>query len=120
MVSGIYCAVDCNDPSHLAFIDRGTLTPEGLRFQVLRIERGVQSRTDVTGRIVDDRLLLTLTPPRRRMKSPTQLILQRDPGKPAPVTIDEVYHFRYQPRGLGPRYRIRAICQSRHRHVVPP
>jgi hypothetical protein len=91
-VSGIYCAVDCSDPSQLAFVD-GTLTPEGLRFQILRIERGVQSHTDVTGRIGDDRLLLTLTP-RGRMKNPKQLILQRDPRKPALVSIDEVYSRR--------------------------
>jgi hypothetical protein len=92
-VSGIYCAVDCSDPSHLAFVERGTLTPEGLRFQILRIERGVQSRTDVAGRIVDDRLLLWLTP-RGRMKRPTQLTLQRDARKPALVTVEEVFSRR--------------------------
>jgi hypothetical protein len=91
-VSGIYCAVDCSDPSQLAFVD-GTLTPEGLRFQIVRTERGVQSHTDVSGRIGDERLLLTLTP-RGRMKNPKQLILQRDPRKPALVTIAEVYSRR--------------------------
>ena len=50
-VSGIYCAADCSDPSNLAFIDRGVLTPEGMRFQILRIDGNNASRTDVVGRL---------------------------------------------------------------------
>jgi hypothetical protein len=93
VVSGIYCAVDCSDPSHLAFVDRGALAPEGVRFQILRIDGKVQSRTDVTGRIADGRLLLTLAPG-RRTGYPRQLSLQRDPRKPASRTVEELFRSR--------------------------
>ena len=91
MVSGIYCAVDCSDPARLAFVERGTLTPEGVRFQILRIESGVQSRTEVVGRLVGDQLLLTLKPPRGRTKDPTRLSLQKDPRKPTLASVEEVF-----------------------------
>ena len=90
-VTGIYCAVDCGDPSRLVFVDKGTLTPDGLRFQLLRIEGRSSSHTDVVGRLVDGHLLLTLTPSGGRSKDPRQLDLQRDPRKPALVTLDEIF-----------------------------
>src|SRR5215469_160000 len=58
-VTGIYCAVDCGDPSRLVFVDRGTLTPDGVRFQLLRVEGRSNSRSDVVGRLMDGHLLLT-------------------------------------------------------------
>lgn len=90
-VTGIYCAGDCGDPSRLVFVDRGTLTPDGLRFQLSRIQGPSSSRTDVLGRLVDGHLLLTLTPSSGKSKGPPQLDLQRDPRKPALVTLDELF-----------------------------
>lgn len=90
-VSGIYCAVDCTDPSRLAFVDAGVLTPEGVRFQILRVEDGKSSRTDVTGRIQDGRLVLTMAPSPGRSAIPAQLSLQRDPRKPAAWTVEDLF-----------------------------
>jgi hypothetical protein len=90
-VTGVYCAVDCGDPSHLVFIGGGTLTPDGLRFKLLRIEGRSSSRTDVIGRLVSGHLLLKLTPFGGRSQDPHQLDLQRDPRKPALVTLDELF-----------------------------
>ena len=87
-VTGIYCAVDCGDPARLAFVDSGTLTPDGVHFQLVRIEGHSSSRTDVIGRLIDGHLSVTL--PRGRAK-PLQLDLQRDPRKPALVTLDEIF-----------------------------
>jgi hypothetical protein len=90
-VTGIYCAVDCGDPSRLVFVDRGTLTPDGLRFQLLRIEGRSSSRTDVVGRLVDGNLLLTLAPSSGHSEDRRQLDLQRDPRKPAAVTVEQLF-----------------------------
>ena len=90
-VTGIYCAVDCGDPSRLVFVDRGTLTPDGIRFQLLRTEGRESVRTDGVGRLVDGRLLLTLTPFRGRSKDPRQMDLRRDPRKPTLVTVEELF-----------------------------
>lgn len=91
VVSGIYCAVDCSDPSRLEFVDHGVLTPDGARFQILEIEGGVQSRTSVVGRLADGHLVLSLTPPKKRSGGATELTLRRDPRTPPPVTVDEVF-----------------------------
>jgi hypothetical protein len=90
-VTGIYCAVDCGDPSRLGFVDAGTLTSDGLRFQLLRIEGRSSSRTDVVGRLVNGHLLLKLTPFSGSSRDPQQLDLQRDPRKPALVTLDVLF-----------------------------
>lgn len=90
-VTGIYCAVDCGDPAHLVFVDHGMLTPEGVRFQLLRIEGRTNTRTDVVGRLADGHLLLTLTPRGGHPKEPRQLDLQRDPRKPASRTAEELF-----------------------------
>ncbi len=90
-VTGIYCAVDCGDPSRLVFVDRGTLTPDGVRFQLVRIEGQSSSRTDVVGDLVNGHLLLKLTPSSGHSKDPRQLDLQRDPRKPAAVTVEELF-----------------------------
>lgn len=87
-VTGIYCAVDCGDPARLDFVDKGTLTSDGLRFQLVRIDGRSSSRTDVVGRLMDGHLSVTL--PGERAK-PLQLDLQRDPRKPALVTLDEIF-----------------------------
>ena len=91
VVSGVYCAVDCSDPSRLEFVDRGVLTRDGVRFEILDIDNGVQSRTDVVGRLAGDRLLLTLTPPTNRSTEPRALSLRRDPRKPVPANVDELF-----------------------------
>lgn len=90
-VTGIYCAVDCGDPARLVFVDRGTLTPGGVHFQLLAVEGRSGSRTDVTGQVVNGHLLLKLTPPGERSPYPPQLDLQRDPRKPALVRLDELF-----------------------------
>lgn len=90
-VSGIYCAVDCGDPSRLVFVDRGTLTRDGLRFQLLRTEGRFSSRTVVVGRLVSGHLMLKLTPSGERSDDPQHLDLQRDPRKPALVTLEELF-----------------------------
>jgi hypothetical protein len=90
-VTGIYCAVDCGDPSRLVFVDRGTLTADGIRFQLLRIEGRASPRTDVLGRLVGGHLLLTLKPSSRDSKDPRQLDLQRDPRRPEAVTLEELF-----------------------------
>lgn len=91
-VTGIYCPVDCADPSRLALIDQGVLTPEGLRFRILW--PGVAAHTDVIGRIDDGRLLLTMAPAPGRPEVPRQLSLQRDPRKPRPRTVEELFASR--------------------------
>jgi hypothetical protein len=90
-VTGIYCAVDCGDPSRLVFVDGGTLTPDGLHFQLLAVEGRSSSRTDVVGRLVSGHLLLKLTPSGAQSKDPQQLDLQRDPRRPALVTLEELF-----------------------------
>jgi hypothetical protein len=89
MVSGIYCDVDCRDPAHLAFIDNGRLGPGGLQFQILRGD--VRSRTHVVGRLDGEHLMLTFATRGDRAREPKQLSLQRDPRKPAPRTVEELF-----------------------------
>ncbi len=91
-VSGIYCAVDCSDPSHLEFVDRGTLGADGVRFEIQRNGPRGEARTRVAGRIENGRLILSLTPPRSR--AATKLALQRDPRKPADITVEELFRRR--------------------------
>ena len=93
-VSGIYCAADCSDPSNLAFIDRGVLTPEGMRFQILRIDGNNASRTDVVGRLANGQLSLTLSQRGRPATGPRQLSLQRDPRTPPAVSVEDVFSRR--------------------------
>jgi hypothetical protein len=88
-VTGIYCAVDCGDPSRLEFVDKGTLAPEGLRFQLVRIDGRSASRSDAVGQLMDGHLRLTLSTAGPR--DPRQLDLQRDPRKPALVTLEQLF-----------------------------
>lgn len=90
-VTGIYCAVDCGDPARLAFVDQGAMTPGGVRFQILHVDGKRESRTQVVGRLSDGRLSLTLTPGRGAATGARTLDLQRDPRKPAAVTVEELF-----------------------------
>jgi hypothetical protein len=83
VVSGIYCDVDCSDPAHLSLIERGSLSPDGVRFQIRRLDHKVPERTDVAGRIIDNRLVLAA--------GKMQWDLQRDPRKPALVTVEQMF-----------------------------
>jgi hypothetical protein len=83
-VSGIYCDVDCSDPLHLSVVERGTLIhKEGVRFQIRRLDGKGPERTDVVGRVAGNQLVLTA--------GGRQWTLQRDPRKPASMTIDELF-----------------------------
>jgi hypothetical protein len=93
-ITGIYCPVDCSDPANLAFVERGTLAADGLRFQILAVKDGVQSRTDVTGRVADGHLLLNLAPQSAATKGPRQLNLQRETRKPAARTVEQLFAAR--------------------------
>jgi hypothetical protein len=91
VVSGIHCDVDCSEPRHLSVLERGSLTADGVRFQIHRLDGRAPERTDVVGRIAGGQLLLTLaagagTPPGVR-----QWTLQRDPRKPESLTVDEMF-----------------------------
>jgi hypothetical protein len=90
VVSGIYCDVDCSEPRHLSVLERGSLTADGVRFQIHRLDGRVPERTDVVGRISGDQLLLTF-PARGASTGARQWALQRDPRKPASVTVDEMF-----------------------------
>ena len=92
-VTGVYCAVDCRDPANLAFVDQGTLTADGLRFQILQVDGRRQVRTDVTGRVDGERLALSLDS-RKGSAIPRQLTLQRDPRKPAARTAEALFKSR--------------------------
>jgi hypothetical protein len=83
VVSGIYCDVDCSDPAHLSLIEHGSLTADGVRFQIHPLDGGSE-RADVVGRLTDNRLVLTA-------KGARQWTLQRDPRKPAVVTVEELF-----------------------------
>ena len=91
VVSGVYCDVDCSDPAHLSVIERGSLTPDGVRFQIHRLDGRAPERTDVVGRIADNQLILTADPRARTATGASRWTLQRDPRKPAPVTLDELF-----------------------------
>lgn len=93
-VTGIYCAVDCGDPARLRFVD-GRLTADGgVRFELLRVDGRRQTRTYVVGRLADGRLSLTLDSRGARTGEPSKLDLQRDPRKPALVTVEELFKRR--------------------------
>jgi hypothetical protein len=83
VVSGIYCDVDCGDPAHLSLIERGSLSAVGVRFQIRRLDRKTPERTDVSGRVIDNRLILTA--------GKMQWTLQRDPRKPQLITVEEMF-----------------------------
>jgi hypothetical protein len=89
-VSGIYCPVDCSDPANLAFIERGELTADGVKFQILQSNGRSESRTDVVGRVADAQLQLT-TKAGNRSAIPAQLNLLRDPRKPATTTVEAMF-----------------------------
>jgi hypothetical protein len=83
VVSGIHCDVDCGDPAHLSLIERGSLSAAGVRFQIRRLDRKTRERTDVSGRVIDNRLILTA--------GKMQWTLQRDPRKPQLITVEEMF-----------------------------
>jgi hypothetical protein len=83
VVSGIHCDVDCGDPAHLSLIERGSLSAAGVRFQMRRLDRKTPERTDVSGRVIDNRLILTA--------GKMQWTLQRDPRKPQLTTVEEMF-----------------------------
>ncbi len=87
-VTGIYCAVDCGDPSRLVFVDRGTLTADGVRFQLVKSEGRSTSSTDVVGRLMNGHLWVTLP---SGDANELHLDLQRDPRRPALVKLDEIF-----------------------------
>lgn len=82
VVSGVYCAVDCSEPSRLSVLEHGSLTAEGVRFQIHRLDGKVPERTDVVGRTSGNQLVLT--------SGARQWMLQRDPRKPASMTLEEM------------------------------
>lgn len=83
LVTGIYCDVDCSDPARLSLIERGSLTPDGVRFQIRRLDGKAPARTDIVGRIAENRLVLTA--------KARQWTLQRDPRKPALRTVEDLF-----------------------------
>jgi len=83
VVSGVYCDVDCGEPSHLSVLERGSLTAEGVRFQIRRLDRKTPQHTDVTGRIIDGNLILK--------SGARHWTLHRDPRKPPVVTVEEMF-----------------------------
>jgi len=93
-VTGIYCAVDCGDPARLALVERGTLTGDGLRFQIRWLDGASPARTDVVGRVADGRLSLELASGARRPGLPRRFDLQRDPRKPKVRTVEELFASR--------------------------
>ena len=84
-VSGIYCTRDCSDPANLAFVEKGAMTQDGVRFRLLK--------SDVTGRIEGDSLSLSIASS-QRSKLPAQLALGRDPRKPAARTVEALFKSR--------------------------
>jgi hypothetical protein len=83
VVSGVYCDVDCGEPAHLSVLERGSLTPDGVRFQIRRLDNKAPPRADVTGRITDGNLILK--------SAARQWTLHRDPRKPPLVTVEEMF-----------------------------
>ena len=87
VVTGVYCDVDCSEPSHLSLVERGSLTSDGLRFQIHRLDGKTPERTDVVGQISGGQLVLTMG----ASTGARQWTLQRDPRKPAVVTVEEMF-----------------------------
>ena len=92
VVSGIYCAVDCSDPTRLAFIEQGKLRPDGASFRAANPSRG--ERATMLARVVGGELELTISNSGLRPALPRQLRLHRDPRKPAVVPVEELFRRR--------------------------
>lgn len=96
-VSGIYCDVDCSEPAHLSVVEHGALTVDGVRFQLRRLDGRAPERTAVLGRVSGNQLVLTFGSQAGATTGATasaggkQWTLQRDPRKPASVTVDELF-----------------------------
>jgi hypothetical protein len=82
VVTGVYCDLDCSEPEHLSVLEHGSQTAEGVRFQIRRLDGKAPERTDVVGRISGNQLVLTF--------AARQWTLQRDPRKPASMTVEEM------------------------------
>jgi hypothetical protein len=91
VVSGVYCDVDCSEPSHLSLVERGSLTSDGVRFQIHRLYGRAPERSDVVGRISGGQLLLTSGARAGASTGAPQWTLHRDPRKPALVTVEEMF-----------------------------
>lgn len=90
-VSGIYCDVDCSDPAHLSVLEHGSLTADGVRFQIRRLDGKAPERTDVVGRVSGNHLLLTFDARAGGAPGARQWTLQREPRKPASMTVEEMF-----------------------------
>jgi hypothetical protein len=102
VVTGVYCDVDCSEPSHLSLVEQGSLISEsrggkpvvagmGVRFQIHRLDGKTPERTDVVGRISDGQLLLRSGARAEASTGAPQWTLHRDPRKPALVTVEEMF-----------------------------
>jgi hypothetical protein len=91
VVTGIYCDVDCSEPSHLSLVERGSLTSDGVRFQIHRLDGKTPERTDVVGRISGGQLVLTLGARAGASIGAPQWTLHRDPRKPVSETVEEMF-----------------------------
>jgi hypothetical protein len=90
-ITGTYCAVDCSDPANLSFVERGALTADGVRFDIVRTDGRRSVRTAVTGHLGDGGLVLSIAPNGLRPALPRELNLRRDPRKPASITVEELF-----------------------------
>jgi hypothetical protein len=91
LVSGVYCDVDCSEPSHLSLVEHGSLTSDGVRFQIHRLDGKTPEHTDVMGRISGGQLVLTLGDRAGASAGAPKWTLHRDPRKPALVTVEEMF-----------------------------
>lgn len=91
-VSGIYCAVDCSDPTRLVFVEQGKLLPDGASLHATHPSRG--DRATMLARVVDGGLELTISKISLKPALPRRLRLQRDPRKPAVVPVEELFRRR--------------------------
>ncbi len=91
VVSGVYCDVDCSEPSHLSLVERGSLTSDGVRFQIHRLDGKTPERTDAVGRISGGQRVLTLDARAGASTGAPQWTLHRDPRKPASATVEEMF-----------------------------
>ena len=90
-VSGIYCDVDCSEPAHLSLVERGSLTAEGVRFQIRRLDGKAPERSDVVGRVSGNQRVLTLGAQPGASSGARQWTLQRDPRKPPLETVEQMF-----------------------------
>jgi hypothetical protein len=91
VVSGIYCDVDCGEPAHLSVLEQGSLTADGVRFQIRRLDGKAPQRTDVSGRISGNQLVLTVGAGTRGSSVVRQWTLRRESRKPAATTVEELF-----------------------------